>query len=101
MASDIYYERGLYWGHPDSWYMESLYTVCPTPLCRKYHISSGHRQRSAHSRDRLTFYLKAKGIHHKVVRNKTLLIQQSTGDPGGQVHYPLPGTKRRPAQRCH
>lgn len=83
MASDIYYERGLYWGHPDSWYMESLYTVCPTPLCRKYHISSDIDSAQPIAEIVLP-YLKAKGIHHKVVRNKTLLIQQSTGDQAGK-----------------
>ncbi|MCB1826584.1 MAG: hypothetical protein KDJ54_19200 [Candidatus Competibacteraceae bacterium] len=79
MSSDIrYFVKGQYIVNPFTIYADYIHADCPEPLCRKYHISSEIDSAQAIAEIALP-YLMSRDIYHKVVQNKTFLIQQTTG----------------------
>lgn len=84
MSSNLYFPTdGEYIPDPFSIYAHYYHTHdCPNP-CRKYHISSDIDSAKKIAESVLP-YLASRKIHHKVVKNQPLLIQQSTGDQAGK-----------------
>jgi len=72
---------GRYWAVPDTIYAQFI-GECPNP-CRKYHVSSAIEGAETVASIVLPF-LAARKILHKVVKSRSLLVQQTAGNQAGK-----------------